>query len=203
MRRKVLLVFLVAIFLIGCRGTEPTSQSPGSACLPPATKILEVELRPQEVDQWCWAASGQMVMEFKNRNVSQCLQANNRLSMTNCCLNPIPSDCNLPGWPEFEKYEFDYKRTTDEALSWDMLKEQIGCKNNPVAFSWGWEGRGGHMMVAVGYKTVNGVNFVYMHDPWETNVGQFPIPITYEEYVQGSTHSHWHDFYDFVHQGVQ
>jgi hypothetical protein len=171
--------------------------------MPPATKILDVALRPQEVDQWCWAASGQMVMEFKNGNVSQCVQANNRFGLSNCCMNPGAADCNLPGWPEFQKYDFDFQRTRDEALSWDMLREEIGCKNNPVAFSWGWIGGSGHMMVAVGYTTLNGVNYVYMHDPWEPNIGQFRLPITYEEYVQGSDHFHWDDFYDFVHRGVQ
>ena len=49
-----------------------------SCCNPGIIGSQPVTLRPQETNMWCWAASGQMVMDFLGNNVSQCVQANNR-----------------------------------------------------------------------------------------------------------------------------
>ena len=42
-------------------------ESPGAAnttCSSPMDSILAVTLRPQQASNWCWAASGEMVMEY-------------------------------------------------------------------------------------------------------------------------------------------
>src|SRR5689334_22933545 len=48
------------------------------------TASLAVPLRPQQTSMWCWAASGQMAMEFINsaRAPAQCVQANNRFGLS-------------------------------------------------------------------------------------------------------------------------
>jgi hypothetical protein len=177
---------------------------------------LPVRLRPQETENWCWAACGQMVMEYLGRDISQCEQANNRYDLTGCCIRDlVPLRANLSkddssliayvncarsGWPEFEKYNFASKRTTNAALKWDELKAQLSggpdSRGRPVVFSWRWKKGGGHMMVAKGYTSIDGQNYVIILDPWPPNKGD-EIIIPYSAYVEDpGNYSHWDDFYD-------
>jgi hypothetical protein len=175
-----------------------------SCCNPPDSEDLAVTLHPQETSMWCWAASGQMVMHYLGNNVTQCTQANNRFGLTDCpCgqCGPTPDsspNCVWGGWPEFEKYGFISKHTSNAPLSWIDLKGEIAdaanCGKRPFAFTWHWNGGGGHVMVADGYETVDGINFVYMLDPWAPCVGDVRI-ITYAAYVSGPTYTHWDDYY--------
>jgi hypothetical protein len=174
--------------------------SPAAAvCTPLAESHLAVTLRPQQTNMWCWAASGQMVMEFLGVSVQQCTEANNEFGRTDCCNTPTSSGCISGGWPEFDKYGFTYQRTSDSALTWDQVRAETsnsaGCDQRPFAFSWHWPGGGGHMMVAIGYQTVNNVNYVEINDPWAPNVGDHRF-ITYDFYVASpGDHTHWDDFY--------
>jgi hypothetical protein len=220
-KMKKLRYWLVAMILVcpSCAGWQRQDNNsevidivPGTAvaevCNPPdQQQHLAVILRPQVNDMWCWAASGQMGMEFLGHNVSQCMQANNRLGRGDCCSNPTPKECNKGGWPEFLKYNFTSQHTSNTALSWDQLRRELAdinpCGRRPVAFSWHWLGArgGGHMMVAIGYKTVDNVDFVEINDPWLPNVGDHRF-ITYDFYVQDpDDHSHWDDYYDIRYKG--
>src|SRR5262245_40017709 len=102
MRRASLALLIVAgiSFLSGC-------------CTPPIVGSQAVTLRPQETGMWCWAASGEMVMDFLGTNVSQCDEANKRFGRTDCCHNPVPNACINGGWPEFDKYGFTFNTTSD------------------------------------------------------------------------------------------
>jgi hypothetical protein len=175
------------------------------ACKPPAMESLAVTLRPQETSMWCWAASGQMTMEYLGHNVAQCVQANNRLNRTDCCNNPVPSACIQGGWPEYEKYGFTATRTSSKALTWQQAQRELSgvqaCADRPFAFTWKWPGGGGHVMVAIGYRTIAGVDYVEINDPWAPNVGDHRF-ITYDYYVESSGHhSHWDDFYEITYTG--
>ena len=144
---------------------------------------------------WCWAGSGQMVMEFLGVKVTQCDEANKRFGYSDCCGRPAPRHCIQGGWPEFGKYGFKYKTTSDAPLTWAQIRDQIFCRKEPFAFSWHWKGGGGHMMVAVGYVTIDGTNFVSVNDPWPPNGGT-QYTKTYDNYVSGPDHTHWDDYYD-------
>ena len=185
------IVYSLTLFIAGC-------------CQPHASESLPVTLHPQETGVWCWAASGQMVMDYLGHNVSQCVQANNRFGRTDCCNTPVPNDCLHGGWPEFAKYNFSFKKTTDAALSWDDLRGQVStaqyCEKKPFCFTWHWSGTGGHMMVAIGYKSVGGVRYVEINDPWPPNVGSHRF-IIYSAYVSGSYYTHWDDYYDITYTG--
>jgi hypothetical protein len=189
-------------------------------CFPNMMTSLPVTLHPQETKNWCWAASAQMVMDYLGHNVSQCTQANNRFGRTECCnidLCPLPVEpplydvagncvnCACPGWPEFDKYGFTYKMTSNKPLSWFQLREQLCnttyCKSKPFAFAWHWLGGGGHLMVAKGYKTVMGINYVEILDPWTPCKGDERL-VTYDFYNADPTdHTHWNDFYDITYVG--
>jgi Papain-like cysteine protease AvrRpt2 len=191
---SMLLVVLVVFLMSGC------------PCEPKPSQSLAVTLHPQETGMWCWAASGQMVMHYLGHNVSQCTQANNEFGRTDCCHSPVPGGCVQGGWPEFAKYNFDAKHTSDTALTWDQLRKQISsgsnCGNKPFCFTWHWNGGGGHMMVAIGYQTVGATNWVERNNPWPPNVGDHDW-ITYAEYVSGADHTHWDDYYDITYKGAK
>lgn len=184
----------LALFVVASNGCTPNPPSP-MVCTPSASDVLAVALRPQETDMWCWAASGEMVMEFHGASIRQCDEANSRFGRSDCCNTPVTGSCVVGGWPEFDKHGFRFSRTSNAALSWDVAREQINCKKRPFAFTWAWNGGGGHMMVAIGYSTVGGQRYVTVNDPWAPNVGDQRI-ITYDAYVSGNGYSHWDDYYD-------
>jgi len=167
-------------------------------CTPNATIGSQpVNLHAQQTSMWCWAASGQMCMAFLGNNVAQCTQANNRFGRTDCCNSTVPNNCINGGWPEFDKYGFTFNVTNNAALSWNEIKKQIYCKKKPIAFSWHWNGGGGHMMVVTGYAVIAGERYLFINDPWGPNVGA-QYPITYSNYVSGSDHTHWNDYYNIT-----
>ena len=129
---------------------------------------------------WCWAASGQMVMEWLGEapeKACQCRQAEQVLGVTGCCVSPrpclpaadAPSSCDEPRWPAFversEGYGFDYETTCDalpgrqdddacdaKPLGWRELTAEI-CAGRPVLAS--FRSRGsvrGHMLVVKGFR---------------------------------------------------
>lgn len=179
----------------------------GSCCRPGTVGTLPMSLHSQETSMWCWAASGQMVMDYLGNNVNQCTQANDRFNRTDCPCGQcgLNAQANPPcvqgGWPEFDNYGFSFQRTSDTALTWSQLRTEVSprnsCGKRPFAFSWHWSGGSGHMMVVHGYQTVEGTNYVEILDPWAPCVGDARI-ITYDAYVSGNTYTHWDDFYQVV-----
>lgn len=150
----------------------------------------------QHQSNWCWAASGEMCMEFLGSPaIEQCDEANKRFSRTDCCNNPTPTACNNGGWPEFAKYGFSASNTTNAALSFDEVKNQIYCRKAPFCNTWKWNGGGGHMMVISGYMVIDGVQYVYLRDPLPVGVGSSRW-ITYNAYVSGANYTHWDDYYN-------
>ena len=171
-------------------------------CCPPYedSKVLTVTLWPQETSQWCWAASGQMCMDFLGNNVSQCIQANNRFGRSDCCNSTTPAGCIIGGWPEFNKYNFTSKNTSNAPLSWDKIRSEIDCNNRPITYTWHWAGTSGHMVAVVGYSIseYSGEKFLHIHNPLPVNTGS-SYTITYDAYVAGSPGaSHWNDYYEII-----
>ena len=182
-------ILLFAAFLTGC-------------CNPGIIGSVPVTLNGQQTGMWCWAASGQMTMNYVHpaSNVQQCDEANKRFGHSDCCTTP--SNCVFGGWPEYGKYNFTADTTSDAPLTWDQIKSQIYCAKKPFAFSWHWNGGGGHMMVATGYVTIEGTNYVTVNNPWPPTGGVQEV-YTYDKYVGGPSwdHSHWNDFYNITYTG--
>ncbi|KGI77824.1 C39 family peptidase [Oleiagrimonas soli] len=192
--KNLILLLIATVWLAGC-------------CTPPLVATVNVPPLPQQASNWCWAASGQMTMRYFGHDVAQCVEANKRFGLTSCCVSNSGS-CNQGGWPEYSKYGFTATRTSNTALTWDQVKQQIYCAKKPVAFSWHWLGSGGHMMVLHGYMTVNNVRYVYINDPepytnLNTISGGTEKIITYARYVSDTDHTHWDDFYNITYQGGQ
>src|SRR3954471_17105951 len=72
--------------------------------------------------------SGQMVMAYLGVNVTQCAEANDRFSRSDCCNSPTPSACVVGGWPEFEKHGITHALTNNAALSWADVQPDRGAQ---------------------------------------------------------------------------
>ncbi len=170
--------------------------SPPNNCIPnPNGRVLNMALKAQEANFWCWAASGEMIMEKLGASITQCDEANKRFGREDCCISSTSDDCDRGGWPEFEKYGYLAERTNDEALSWEEVKKQIDCQKAPFCVTWKWIEGGGHMMVISAYKNVNGENKVKIRDPLPVGSGSSRW-VRYSEYVSGPGYTHWDDFFN-------
>ena len=170
-----------------------------SGCCTPDPNVgsQNVKATDQHQSNWCWAASGEMTMEFLGANIDQCDEANKQFGRTDCCNAPTPTACNNGGWPEFGKYGYQADHTSDAPLSWDNVKYQISCHQTPFCNTWHWSGGGGHMMVISAYAVIDGANYVYLRDPLPVGVGSSRW-ITYAAYVSGSGYTHWDAYYNIA-----
>jgi hypothetical protein len=180
----------------------------GCACSPPANaSVPGVQPVLQEATMWCWAASAQMVLGALGDHVRQCDVVNKRkLTQVECCppnqanTSPLstPTPCNQGAFPDFAALGYTSNSTVDAALSWDQVRTQISCRQQPFPFSWHEAGGSGHMMVAIEYQTVGTSRTVCLNDPSPDNPGYRCIP--YDQYVDGERtgDSHWNDYYNFA-----
>ncbi len=171
-------------------------------CKPELTASVANTLRPQETNNWCWAATTQMLAAHFNVSVTQCSLANQRFGMTNCCNPqndgascPKNNDCNKPGWPMLTECGLSYNESST-ALSWEDMRKQIYCSKKPMGYAYGTPGVVGHVLVVKGYLTLSGTNYLVLNDPWSPCVGQERI-ITYAEYADpAGTATHWNTWYN-------
>lgn len=191
---KKLIIFCsmaVAGLLTGCCSPEVVGSVPNT-------------LRDQETNNWCWAATTQMLADHFGITVKQCDLANHRFGKTNCCNPqndgsscPKTNDCNSPGWLELDFAGLTFSETTT-ALSWTNLKKQIYCKKKPMGYAYGTPNVVGHVLVVKGYITVGGTDYVILNDPWSPCVGEERL-ITYAEYVDpAGSKTHWRTWYDLA-----
>lgn len=172
-------------------------------CCQPSEVIGSVNntLRPQETNNWCWAATTQMIAANEGKSVTQCDLANHRFGKTNCCdfqndgaSCPKTDDCNTPGWLELDYAGLNFSETTT-ALSWDDIRDYIYCSKDVLGFAYGTSGVVGHVLVIKGYISVGGTNYVVLNDPWVPCVGSERL-IEYDEYVNpAGSSTHWRTWY--------
>lgn len=170
-------------------------------CKPEIIGNVPNVLRPQETNNWCWAATTQMLAQHFGISVTQCDLANHRFGKSNCCTPqnagtacPKTADCNSPGWLELDYAGLKYKET-NTALSFNSLKKQIFCAKKPMGYAYGGTGVG-HVLVIKGYITVGTTNYLVLNDPWAPCVGSERL-ITYDEYADpAGSATHWVTFYD-------
>jgi len=197
MKKFAILLFVI---LSACKKEFPrqvSTAAPGGPppCTPPEQALLAVPLTGQQTGSWCWAASGQMVMQKLGKNVTQCDEADKYFHRV-CCDSGKPKACINGGWPPFGAFGFEAKITTNAALPWDDIRKEIGCNQRPIAFSWKNIGTGGHMMTLIGYGMTGGTPTVMINDPWPPGTGE-SRPIPYETYVSmKGKYTHWNDYYE-------
>ncbi|HEX8490534.1 MAG TPA: C39 family peptidase [Chthoniobacterales bacterium] len=195
MKRKYLLP-LIAVVSAFCL----------SGCCRPSTILGNVPntLRPQETDNWCWAATTQMLSQHLGLSITQCALANHSFNKTNCCTEqnagtpcPKTADCNTPGWVDLD---FAGAKSAESvaALTWTKLKKQIFCTKKPMGYAYGTDGVVGHVVVIKGYVSVGDTNYLLLNDPWAPCGGRERL-ITYEEYADpAGSSTHWNTWYDIA-----
>jgi hypothetical protein len=144
-------------------------QQPTPAATPdksPDRWSLPVTLRAQETEVWCWAATGQMTMEFLGKPVSQGDQANLKFKRNDCAGQPIPRPCAQGGSVTLSPYGFAFDMA-NQPLSEEEVVRQIYGLRKPIPFAWQFPGGGGHASLVVGYaKSKDGTFLVECLDPW-------------------------------------
>lgn len=219
-QRSAYVLVLASCIILGTCG-KPATRSVGvGECSPPIEYTLappnttsQVGLVGQEQEDWCWAASGQMILGYYGQTISQCKQVSQRYpNVGDCCNGDASGSCGKKtGWPEFCKHNLDLKIRHNAGLMWDEIKQQIGCRRNPIAFTWRWaDGVKGHMMVAFGYGSGGqdpSASFLWVRNPLPVGSGKTE-KIFYSDYLPDNSgtasgsavepiHTHWDDFYDF------
>ncbi len=173
------------------------------SCCTPSTTIGSVNntLRPQETNNWCWAAVTQMIAQNEGQIVTQCDLANHRFGKTNCCdfqndgeSCPKTNDCNNPGWLELDYAGVTFT-TSDDGLSLSQLRKSIYCSKDVLGYAYGTPGVVGHVVAIKGYVKVAGVDYVVLNDPWSPCNGSERL-ITYQEYLDpAGARTHWKTWY--------
>ena len=169
-------------------------------CTPdPDRRNLRVHTSPQKEENWCWAAVGEMIMEYVGKAdgfaVTQCQLADTALRRSDCCGN---SDrCDVTGYPPFEKCGFKADFVEGRGLSWDDIREQIDCNQSPISTiynfpDWAVE----HIVVISGYKR-DGENFVLQRDPAPRNKGTIGWE-TFDEYKGSPDKVHLSDYKNII-----
>ncbi len=171
-----------------------------------SSRTLDVDMYPQEQNQWCWAATGRMTMLYAGGNpsvITQCAEANNAFRQATCCSKGSTSKCNQPYYPLYDDWGFaatEKYREKGAYLSWNDFKLAID-EGKPVAFLWRWNSGGGHYQVATGYyedtSKSPATRMVYVNNPWPPNEGD-QTSYTYASFIGGSRYDHLQTcyFYD-------
>jgi hypothetical protein len=193
------------LFLEGC---QTQVVGPGGVVLPSKYRIPDANLaKPiaQLQSNWCWAASGEMVLSWRRHRVGQCDQANlyPHKGIPTCC--PEDPHCNAGHFPDksFAPGKTDYKRNRSTPLPPEVIQEEI-ASNRPFIFSWKDCDKNcgptptGHMMVLVGYEVIGDRVVFDVLDPWPPHEGGNIPRVNYDQFVAFKPgQSHWDDFYAF------
>lgn len=188
--RVVVCVFSFSAILIGA--------SPAAA---QGIGLVSDSLIAQKTNVWCWAASGEMTMNYFGDNVQQCTQATYQFGQAagvNCCSNPIPGACVSGGQVEIGHYGFTYQQLGgSSALSYAQIEDQISNRREPWIFNpycadQSKCGKWGHVLTGVGYfapfqnifPELSDFFFLFVNDPWPPNTGSFYLEF-YPAYKDG------------------
>ncbi|UTY55711.1 hypothetical protein HPQ68_00035 [Massilia sp. erpn] len=162
-------------------------------------KTLNIPLVTQEHSQWCWSGTSKAVLNFYGQNPSQCQIVNWAFGLNYACGNSNfnwNSPANQPnsmygsnGSVQNILRNWGVQNTAySVASSWSSVVSDING-NRPFVIRYGWTSGGGHIMVGRGYETINGVNYVYIMNPWP---GEGQTSRTYASAVQASDHKWTH-----------
>jgi hypothetical protein len=202
--RQVFWLCLVCGVGLGALGIAPADATSAAAQgKPPDRWTLPVTLRAQETEVWCWAATGQMIMEFLGKGVSQSQQANLAFRRNDCGRQPIPGPCIRGGEILLKPYGFRYDASF-QPLSAEAVVHQIYTLRKPIPFAWRFPGGGGHAALVVGYaRQADGTLLVECLDPYpppgkdvRSWGGGHRVFMPYSRWVGDYDHTFGHAYYN-------
>lgn len=169
------------------------------SCTPTPMQSVPINPVVQTGANWCWAASLEMITTAESAPRDQCAVAKSILNKPGCCdANGTPlAGCDvvrLLSRQDVTSVGLQMVASSprvNSPLSFDEIREYIGCRRSPIAVSW-VAGSKGHMEVASAYDTTS--RSVYLTDPnaWETGWW------SYAQYQKPSwATAHWNDYFGF------
>ena len=97
----------------------------------------------------------------------QCELANQQLGQNSCCLNGATGQCNQDGYLDRSLLAVGHlaSRAAVGASSYAYIKQEID-RGHPVGVRIGWHQDGGHFVLITGYDESDGVQTIWVEDPW-------------------------------------
>ncbi len=162
-------------------------------------RTLSVPLTTQEHSNWCWAASSKAVLSYYQKTPSQCQIVNWAFGLNYACGN---TNFNWSSYANQPNSMYGTNGSVQNILnawgvsngaynyasSWSSVQWDINA-NRPFVIRYGWTNGGGHIMVGRGYETYNGVNYIYIMNPWP---GEGQTYRTYSSAVSAYDHRWTH-----------
>lgn len=148
----------------------------------PRRRILDVKVPRQAQDNWCWAAVSVGIRRaYEGSATRQCEVAERILSIP-CCPAGTKKGANVqrPLAPALRPYLKRPVLQDPRSRSFEFVKEQID-RGHPIAVRLAWRdgGGAGHFVVISGYHEHDGIQDVFVCDPY---LGGRGIAYPYEQF---------------------
>lgn len=158
----------------GVTGSAPVGTSPY------ASGNLDISMRSQRYDEWCWAASGATVLAYEGERVSQsdfCDGARGLPQGTRCPNRPAELGAIVRGL----RAQGASAQAVNGAMSYASVRRNIDS-GTPFVTAIAWTAGGGHAEVGYAYDSTN--RTMSIGDPWPSD--QRYQTYNYRDYVRNS-----------------
>jgi len=194
----------LALWILGGLTTQEADAAWAQAAT--GNRFLAVGLEKQLGAQWCWAATGSLILDWldEGSGPSQCTVAACSYPGLDCkhpdCQDLAggwTGECDKSGVPDFAGLGWPSLETQPgQALPWQRVRCEIDS-GRPIAFGWWHTSRlelgPGHMMAVAGYGEFLGGSAVAVADP----LGPMTRVLSYDYWVASEDHWHGQDWYGF------
>jgi len=160
---------------------------------PPELNVPRIK---QLGDEWCWAASAQMVLAFYQYPVptpQQCEMANLLFSLSDCCDTPLPlpgSDCDQPCFGADVEWIYNQYGWSATWLNGVADPGQLGTEitqGRPVEVRMVTDTQSGHVVLVKWAGTEAGQPSVHINDPLKSTTSV----MTYAELLAKGAFDSW------------
>jgi hypothetical protein len=129
----------------------------------------------QEHRNWSWAASSRSILNYYDRDATQCAIANYSFSRSDCCGNSTfywSHSCNSDNYlcadRGMDEVLINFGPVNSSCRAYPMSEWTVQFDTDahrPFVMKWDWAGGGSHTLVGRGYMD----SFVHYVDPWPGN----------------------------------
>jgi hypothetical protein len=129
--------------------------------------VPNLKEQKQERSQWCWAASGRLIVSAKIEKLPSQCEIVSKVKKLDCCKNNSVK-CNQPAFVDEAAIAYGIKAKVDLSPTFKEVVDQVKSgKAVGIAHSWrsGTAENSGHEVVAIGTYKVNGKEYIAVYDP--------------------------------------
>jgi len=159
-RRILVLTGVIGLSGLVLAGAYACIIFPCACGLSPRSKVIDIDLIPQEGGSWCWAAATVMIGRYLGIAMpEQCMLVGDHLGgslrgTSACCPDvclQMTNDCNgVSGEPMLWEFGITCESRRVHCLSWSKMVELIS-RDEPILYLYGNESSG-HMYFIIGYR---------------------------------------------------